>query len=459
MTDWQPARLIPTSGIRSSSEAEARATSAVLAVLTTVRPLSKALLVPLGASRADRALVEAFIEVPFESKSGKTVRPDGLVRVSYGKQDPWVALVEVKTGTDILEADQLNEYWDIARAERYDAVISISNEIAPSPGVHPVEGLRVRANSRVAVHHLSWTMILTEAVKQKVHRGVEDPEQAWILGELIRYLEHPSSGAMEFDDMGPNWVSVRDGAQAAQLSSRDPAVVEIAQRWDQFMRFAALRLGSETGSEVEEVVPRSHQKDPSLRTKSLVDSLADLGRLEGAIHVPDTVADIEFSVDFRSRQIRVSTSLAAPDDRGARARVTWLVRQLDQAAPSMRIEAYAKNVRTPTAAELGELRDDPAAVIGEKRREPSRFTVAQQSQMGLNRKTGRSPGFADSVLAAISTFYEDVMQHLTAFQRKAPVRKAPEPVQVEELSDDRPARVWVASQEPVAAPTEFPQNL
>ena len=62
-------------------------------------------------------------------------------------------------------------------------------------------------------------MILTAAVKEKVHRGVEDPEQAWILGELIRYLEHPSSGAMKFDDMGTNWVAVRDGAHVKFLEA------------------------------------------------------------------------------------------------------------------------------------------------------------------------------------------------------------------------------------------------
>lgn len=45
---------------------------------------------------------------------------------------------------------------------------------------------------------------------QKEFRGVADPDQAWILGELIRYLEHPKSGAVEFTDMGPSWVPVRD---------------------------------------------------------------------------------------------------------------------------------------------------------------------------------------------------------------------------------------------------------
>ena len=79
--------------------------------------------------------------------------------------------------------------------------------------------------------------------------------------------------------------------------------------------------------------------------------------------------------------------------------------------------------------------------------------------MGAHRNTGRSPGFADSVLTAITAFCEQVMQHLAAFQRKAPVRKAPEVEQIEEPSEDRPARVWVASPDSVAAPTAFPKDL
>ena len=81
----QPARLIPVAGISGYKEAEARATSALLAVLTIVRPFSKALLTPLGATRADRATVEAFTEVAYDAPDGRTVRPDGLVRVSFGR--------------------------------------------------------------------------------------------------------------------------------------------------------------------------------------------------------------------------------------------------------------------------------------------------------------------------------------------------------------------------------------
>jgi hypothetical protein len=45
-------------------------------------------------------------------------------------------------------------------------------------------------------------------IRKKEHRGIADPDQAYILGELIRYLEHPRSGALEFEDMGSSWVSV-----------------------------------------------------------------------------------------------------------------------------------------------------------------------------------------------------------------------------------------------------------
>ncbi|MFV1990216.1 MAG: TerD family protein, partial [Acidimicrobiales bacterium] len=75
MAGWQRARIIPVSGIANDREAEQRATSALLAVLGIVRPFSRAVLSPLGASRAEKAVVETFIETTFKDDSGKAVRP------------------------------------------------------------------------------------------------------------------------------------------------------------------------------------------------------------------------------------------------------------------------------------------------------------------------------------------------------------------------------------------------
>lgn len=401
--------------------------------------------------------MEAYIEVPFKSASGKIVRPDGLLRVHYGSQKPWAALVEIKTGGNLLAAEQINEYWNIARTQGFDSVITISNEIAPAPGVHPTGGLKLRSNSRVSVHHLSWTLILAEAMKQKVHRGVDDPEQAWLLGELIRYLEHPSSGAMEFDDMGPNWALVRDAAHQSRLSRRDPAVVEIAQRWDQLMRYASIRLGSETGSDVQEVVAKREQGDPSARVRHLVDVLCSNGVFDGALRVPDAAGDINVSVDLRARRIRVWTEIAAPDDRGARARVTWLVRQLADAPAGARLESLAKNARVPETADLAAVVNDPTLLLTGDKRDPVRFRIAVQSPMGTNRRIGKSPGFVESVLSAITAYYERVLQPIAPYQRRAPQRKLadvelPEPLSVEPVepseafpADHRDERSWAES--------------
>lgn len=110
---------------------------------------------------------------------------------------------------------RLETYLDIAKAEGFDAVVTISNEILGAAGQHPTS-VDKRKLRKVALHHLPWTQILSDAVMEKTYRGVADPDQAWILGELIRYLEHPKSGALEFDDMGPHWVETRNAARGAR---------------------------------------------------------------------------------------------------------------------------------------------------------------------------------------------------------------------------------------------------
>lgn len=432
MASWQGARIIPVSGISSEREAEQRATSALLAVLSIVRPFSKAVLSPLGATSAERAIVDAYTEPLFKDDSGKAIRPDGLIEVSHGTKPPFVALVEVKTGTSTLNSDQINAYWDIARREGFDAVLTISNEIAPSPGVHPTEGLKVKSNSKVAVHHISWTRLLTLAVTEKTHRGVDDPEQDWILGELIRYLEHDASGALGFDDMGPNWTEVRDGVRDGTLAAKSSSVADIAQRWDQLLGYVSLRLGAEIGEDVIEVMSRSEQNDPKLRPRLIAESLCGEGVLEGTLRVPNTIGDMQLKVDLKARQTTITVDVDAPRDKGARGRITWLTRQLTDAPPALVIEAYAKNAQNGIAGPLSLIAEDPTALLDDTKKEPHRFRLVARSEVGMNRRSGRNAGFVQSVQDSVGSFYGNVLQNLTAYQPKAPQRKSVAPV------DDEP---------------------
>jgi hypothetical protein len=411
--NWQQARLIPTSGINGQEEAERRATSALLAVMGAVREFGAAITKPLGAPAGP---IGTYIEVPFKVGE-RTCYPDGLLEVSRGGRS-WTALVEVKTGGAELEREQLETYLDVAREGGFDLVLTVSNQMAPAPGIHPVD-VDKRKLRKVGLQHLSWAEVLTIAVQQRVHRGVSDPEQAWILGELIRYLEHPKSGALDFSDMGGAWVTVREAVAAGTLRSNDKGLAEVVSRWEQLLRFAALRLGRELGADVQVQLTRKEIADPSIRFAAQAQSLVTAGVLTGTLRIPDAVAPLDLLADLRAGRVSVSVDVDAPKEGRAATRVNWLVRQLKDAPDNLRIDAFAVQQRTSTSELLRIVRENPASLIADPKRDLRTFRIAAGSPLGTKRGTGRG-GFIDSVLASVDGFYEVVVQQLRPWMARAP---------------------------------------
>lgn len=411
---WHQARLIPTSGISGAPEQERRATSALLAVLSIVPDYSKALLSAVGASAGN---VTTFIEVPFDLDAQR-VFPDGLIRVKRGLKE-WTALVEVKTGKNILETQQLENYLDVARANDFDALITISNEIPPVPGQHPTT-VDKRKLKKVAIHHWSWSYVLATAIVQKEHRGVSDPEQAWILGELIRYLEHERSGALDLDDMGPNWVAVREAVSAGTLRVSDKTAPEIVSRFDALLRYASLRLGQRLGTDVTPYLRRSEIANPTSRASAQLTSLVQNGELAGVIRIPNTVAPVNIVADLRSSRVTCFVDVAAPQEGRQTTRVNWMLRQLKDARPEIRLESFAARSRTGGAAELlGEVRADPKLLAPDPTKEIKSFRIALTVTAGSKRGRGRG-AFIDSVLDTLDDFYGEVVQHIKPWSAAPP---------------------------------------
>jgi len=403
---WESARLIPVSGIRNAEEQERRATSALLAVLSAVDEFGLAITKRYGALKGQ---FETYIEVPFELADDRSVRPDGLIRTTRGKRS-WTALIEV-----------------------FDCVITISNQIARIPGEHPVD-VDKRKLRKVALHHLSWSRVLTEAVLQKTHRGVADPDQAWILDELIRYLEHPNAGAVDFCDMGEHWVGVRDAVKNGTLRHSDKKAVEVAGKWEELVSFAALRLGRKLGADVQEVLSAKERRDLSIRIANIVDAMVTRGLVAGAIRIPNTVSDIALRADLRSQQIVVSVSIDAPKTGRATTRINWLLRQLKSTSPDVRLDSWGMRSRSSMSDLLGNVRNDQSLLIPIDNREIVSFTVSLIRRMGLKRSVGKR-SFIDSVLQTLDDFYGDVVQHLREWQPPAPKLQRSE----EEEIDTQPA--------------------
>jgi len=410
---WQVARLIPTSGINGQEEAERRATSTLLSVASVVREFGTALVKPLGAPTS---VLETFIEVPFVVDD-RRVYPDGLIRARRGAKT-WTALVEVKTGSANLERTQLETYLDVAREQGFDAVLTISNEISHAPGVHPTV-VDKRRLKKVALRHYSWAEILTLAVQQRVYRGVSDPEQAWILGELIRYLEHPRSGALDFTDMGEAWTSVRDSVLAGTLRPSDRGLAEVVLRWEQLLQFTALRMGRELGADVQVVLARKEQADPNLRIAAQAAELIERGRLTGAVRVPQAINDMSVVADLRAGRVHVAVDVEAPSEGRQVTKVNWLVRQMKDAPEQLRVDSWSQMSRHSMSDLLGNVRTNPECLVEDAKKNVRTFRITATSALGHKRGAGRG-GFIDSVLSSVAGFYEAVVQDLRPWVAKAP---------------------------------------
>jgi hypothetical protein len=374
--DWERARLFPVSGIGGADEQERRAASALLAVIQSVREFGRAITVPMGAPTGR---LSAFIEVPFRD-GDRSLRPDGLIQVISG-QRTWTALVELP-----------------------------------------------KAKAQVTrLHHLSWSQIRTEALMEQSNKSVCDPDQAWILAEFIRYLEHPKSGAIDFDDMGPAWVHVRDRARAGTLHPQDKGTAEVAGRFGGLISFAALQLSRELGTSVRPMVPQAQLRDPARYLQEAVNDFASTGRLQGAVRVPAAVAPIKITADLRAGLIHCAVTVPAPREGRSTTRVNWLVRQLKTAPGQLCIEPSVawQRGRGP-ARTLDEARTDPKALVQDPAQELRSFTLSLSCNSGPARGQGHG-SFVDSVIAAVDRFYTDVVQHIKAWAPAPPKIQDVEP--------------------------------
>ncbi len=412
--NWQASRLIPISGIRGGEEQERRGTSALLAVLTAVHEFEREVLRPLGAP-AGR--VSSFCEVPFELADGRKVRVDGVIRAVRGKRT-WTLLVEVKTGKAEHSREQVEAYLDVVKQEGFEGLLTISNQLVSVYGQHPVEVRKVRYG-KVPLYHLSWARVLSTALMVNDHIGVEDADQEWILGELIRYLQHEQSGARSFDDMGPDWTALRTALREGTLRRSDAEPGSVAVRWEQLLQHISLSLAARLGGDVHPVLTRKEAKDPTIRTSNLTKELADSGTLSGTIAIPNAVAPLTVSADLKSMVVSASVTLDAPSLARSTARLNWLLRQLRSAPDSLRVDVAFERTQFADSELLGVVRDDSKTLLGGTDRLPRSFTVVETRKVGTKRRTG-SGSFVSDVEHLVEEFYREVVQGLKAWTPPAP---------------------------------------
>ncbi|MEV5400848.1 TerD family protein [Streptomyces cellulosae] len=406
---WKTARLFPVSVLKSDRDREMRATSVLLSVMAQVPEFSRRLTAAFGAP-AGR--LETFTEVSLPHGDSPR-RPDGVIRVERaGKL--WTALVETKTNGNVLKAEQVQAYMDIAARRGYEAVITLTNDVALEGS--PLVDVKIdrRRKHKVALWHLSWAEVAHQAQMLIRHEGVGNAAHAWLLQELLHYLQHENSGCHGFQNMGPSWVPVRNGIDDETLCQGDARALEVVENWERLIRQVCLRLGGELGQKVLPVQRAKRGTDPKERRDRLADQLCLEGRLQAELRIDGTPGVLIVSADLRTGKLRTAIDVPAPEQGYPLSWTKRLVRRLEQAPADLHVETLVDGAGPGPRGTLERLRPEPADLLPkDSATRITGFRLSLIKGMGSGRGNAET-GFIRSVDDAVHRFYTTVVVHLDA---------------------------------------------
>lgn len=416
------ARLFP---VLADTSREGRTLSIFLSCFETVPELGRALLASIDVNVSQRTQIEAYTEVVLKSgDASKSLRPDGLIVVTTSGRK-WSALVEAKVGNTELTNEQVEGYLELARLNGIDALITLSNQFASLPTHHPVT-VAAAAKRKTQLFHWSWMYVVTQASLLLSNDDVTDREQRVILREMNRFLLHTSSGVKGFDQMPASWSAVAAKILAGgTVPANSPEAREVIGAWHQELGDLSLVLSRQLEISVRVGMTRAQALNPNDRQKEDQIKLAETGTLTASLIVPDAAAAIQICADVHKRSVTASLKIKAPDEpKSSKARLNWLLKQLNKSEPKdIYIRSFWPGRSRPTLHNLSELRGDPALVNKDHETQTLlSFEILLVRDLGA--KFAQRKIFLTELETAIPEFYNQVAQHVRAWQPRAP--KIPE---------------------------------
>lgn len=416
-SSWRHARLFSVTGLRNDQEREVRATATLLAVMAQVPEFGRRL---TARFNAPAGTIQTFAEATFKHGDGK-VRPDGVLRVARAGRI-WTALIETKTGGNPLKTEQVEAYLEVAARHGYETVITLSNDLALD-NEHPLK-VDKRLLRKVALRHVSWAEVAHEADMLCHHDGVANPVHAWLLSELLHYLRQDNAGCQGFRDMGAAWVPVRNAVTAGTLRLGDRRAMQVAESWEKLIRQLCLRLSGTTGMAIAPVLRKRKDGDASVRRLQTVTSLVENGRMSAEIRMPSAGGPVLLEADLRTGQIETTVEIPAAARARPLTRVQWLLRQLNDAPPELRVEALTPGHKTGPCDLLKNLISEPGLLVPGDGNQITTFRLTLASGMGTKRGIEET-GFVRSVDDAMDRFHQEVLQVLKFDSAPAAETKPP----------------------------------
>ena len=411
------ARLIP---VIADSKKEERATSILLAAFSIVPTFAHEVLIEAGAKIGKRSGIKCFTEVTFPIQgSDSKARPDGLIVITQGNKT-WSALVESKIGSVDLTSEQVETYLDIAKNNGIDAVITISNQYASDPQHHPVKVSKVKTRS-VGLFHFSWTSILSSAYVLSESKTIDDPEQAFIMKEVVRYFSHDTSGVNAFTKLHSDWKNACDTIQNnGSLTKTSDIVQNSVSSWIQLGRYLSLKLSMLTQSTVDVVLTKRWKQSYADYFSDTCDLLIKNQTLTTHLKIPNTASPISIHADFARRTMTFCMTVKPPQNISKpTAALNWLTRQFkgkDQANVLVRAN-WGRNVVMTSSLDVCTTCPEMIIPSGTKSL-PVSLDVAMILE--LNAQFKGTKKLVDEIELNLPDYYEKVGRHLTKWIPKPP---------------------------------------
>ena len=397
-------------------------TSAFLSSLGIIKDFRKQIFPTVGLPVS--GTLHCFTEVGF--KEFDNLRIDGLIVVEKAGKVADAAFLEMKNGSQDLEPNQLECYFDVAKKVGVPRLVTVSNQFVSHPSQSPVN---VKPPKAVEQYHLSWSYILTVAqlLLQDNDTNIDDETQRSVMYELVEYFQLNKSGISGFNQMKKGWKTTAEKITAGStLRPKDPDLREAIESWIQEEKDMALLLSRELGLLVQTGEKR-FRNDYTARVEAEAKYIVDKKRLGSRFKVDGAASDITVEADFGKRTLSMSIELDAPQNKQLRGQLGWLYQQLkrcakksestwNKIADEISIDAHIKYGGTERIRANEENRE--RFVEEYKGKALKGYSIVHVKDLGKNFSNQKK--YVQTAEEMLLEFYEAVVQHLKNWEPPAP---------------------------------------
>ncbi len=408
----QQARLIPT--LKTGDEMAL--TSIFLSTVKLVKEYRDGIFKNIKLSRNGKAYYYTEASFPEINRS----RIDGLVIVVVKGIISDAAFFEMKNKNNGIDEKQIEDHLFISKMLKVNKLVTVSNEFVADLTHSPI---KIKPPRNISLYHFSWTYLITKGrlLLFENENNIRDNDQVEIMSEALHYFESKVSGITGYVQMKAGWKELAENIRTQKtLKSFDKYIEEAVLSWYEEEKDMALLMSRKLG-----VLVKSSPKNKDSIKKDIKRIVKD-NYLLGELIIKDSVSDIRLKAEFERRIVSMSVKITPPLDKGNKARITWIGKQLENCKKKnevlflklekeVLIEANIKYAKANIKVKLSEM-DQLSERTSDK--DIQGFIITLNRGFGANFASSRK--FIVLIEQMVLEYYEGIVQYITTWNRPTP---------------------------------------